>query len=135
MDLNKISLFNMMTQRMNWLSQRQSLLAGNIANANTPGYKPKDLKELSFKTMLRQSSGSELGVARTNGAHMVGSTGAAGKHKAVEIKSHETTPNGNAVVLEEQLMKSGETRMNYTMTLNLYRKHVDMIKTALGGGR
>ena len=135
MDLNKIPLFSMMTQRLKWLSQRQSVLAQNIANANTPGYKPRDLKELNFKSMVGKSSSSQLGVARTNGAHLSGITGGQGRYQTVKTAGYEATPTGNAVVLEEQLMKSGETRMDYTTTLNLYRKHIDMIKTALSSGR
>ena len=49
MNLSDIPLFRMMSQRMEWLSQRQQLLAHNVANANTPGYKSQDLKPLTFK--------------------------------------------------------------------------------------
>lgn len=134
MDLNKIPLFGVMTERLNWLSQRQTVLAQNIANANTPGYQPKDLKEPDFKAMLARSGGGNLDMARTQGNHLGGGSRAV-KHAPVESGSHETTPTGNGVVLEEQLMKTAETRMDYTATLNLYRKHVDMIKVALGSNR
>lgn len=135
MDLNTIPLFSMLTQRLNWLSQRQSVLAQNIANANTPGYKPKDLKELSFRTMLAKTSSATIGMAKTSGAHLAGTSKSQGTYKIIKSGSYETTPSGNAVVLEEQLMKSGETRMNYRTTLNLYRKHIELLKTALNAGR
>lgn len=134
MDLNKIPLFGIMTERLNWLSQRQSVLAQNIANANTPGYQPKDLKEPDFKAMVARSSGGNLTMARTQGNHLGGGVDA-GKHASVESGGQETTPTGNGVILEEQLMKTTETRMDYTTTLNLYRKHVDMIRVALGSNR
>ncbi len=135
MDLSKIPLFNMMATRLSWLSQRQGVLAQNIANANTPGYKPQDLKEPDFQMLLRRSMGGSLDLAKTRGVHLSGTAGGGGKFKAIEVAGAETTPMGNAVVLEEQLIKTAETRMQYTTTLNLYRKHVNMIKAALGGGR
>jgi len=137
MDLNKIPIFSVMTERLNWLGQRQAVLAQNIANANTPGYKPQDLKQPDFKSMVSQSqSGSGIGLARTQAGHIGGGkAGGTGNHKVIETDGQETTPTGNAVILEEQLMKTSETRMDYAATLNLYRKHVNMIKTAIGTGR
>ena len=135
MDLTKISLFNAMTQRLNWLSQRQSVLAQNIANANTPNYKPQDLKELDFVAMLSKSREGSLAMAQTREGHLGGGAVKAVNYKSFETTGQETTPTGNAVILEEQLIKTSETRMNYVTTLSLYKKHVDMIKMALGSGR
>ena len=135
MDLNKISLFNAKTQRLNWLSQRQSVLAQNIANANTPNYKPQDLKEPDFSAMLSKSREGSLVMAQTRDGHLGGGASQAVNYKTFATAGQETTPTGNAVILEEQFIKTSETRMSYTTILSLYRKHVDMIKTALGSGR
>jgi len=54
MDLNKIPVFAAITKRMHWLNQRQKVLADNIANSDTPGYAPKDLKEINFKRINDQ---------------------------------------------------------------------------------
>ncbi|MBT7747468.1 MAG: flagellar basal-body rod protein FlgB, partial [Alphaproteobacteria bacterium] len=48
---------------------------------------------------------------------------------------YETSPDGNSVVLEQQLMKVTETKMDYELMTNLYRKHMGMLRTALGRGK
>ena len=52
MDLNKLDIFRLTNSKMGWLSERQTVLAQNIANADTPGYKAKDLKVPDFSSML-----------------------------------------------------------------------------------
>ena len=49
-------------------------------------------------------------------------------------KTYETAPAGNSVVVEEQMMKLSQTQADYNQMVNLYRKHVDMLKTAIGRG-
>jgi flagellar basal-body rod protein FlgB len=47
----------------------------------------------------------------------------------------ETSPNGNSVVLEEQMAKLSETEISHRLTTNLYKKHLNMLKMAIGGRR
>jgi flagellar basal-body rod protein FlgB len=68
MDFSKIPLFQGLVQKMGWLAQRQQVLARNIANANTPGFKPKDIEKPDFSALLEgQSRGSAAG--RDGAAH------------------------------------------------------------------
>lgn len=133
MDLRKLPLFAMMSKRMAWLADRQQVLARNIANADTPGYEPRDLVPLGFKE-LAQTSLAGFRPTVTHAAHIAGSPGTrdTGFAETVQKDPVETTLSGNAVVLEEQLMKASQTAMDYETTTNLYRKHVSMIKDALG---
>jgi flagellar basal-body rod protein FlgB len=132
MDVNKIPLFASITRRMNWLNHRQKVLAENIANANTPGYKIKELKEPSFRDIMR--SGSKVRLVATSPSHIsppaIGGGGDFTVRKS--DKSYGASPNGNNVVLEQQLLKVAETRMDYNLMTNLYRKHMGMLRTALG---
>lgn len=135
MDLKNISLFSSLGQKLEWLSERQKVLAQNIANANTPGYKPQDLKKVSFSTHLEQyNSSAKLQMARDDNEHLSANGTGSGHFEIREERStfSETTPDGNAVNLEDELIKMGETQMDYTMAINLYKKHVGMMKTALG---
>ncbi len=135
MDLSKIPLFDMLTRRMNWLNSRQRVLSNNIANANTPDFTPLDLKKLDFrKLVLDRTTAPQLQLAKGRGGHLNGLLPPGVPHKTMLAPGHETTPAGNSVILEEQLMKMAETRADYRTTSNLYRKHVGMIKTALGVG-
>jgi flagellar basal-body rod protein FlgB len=135
MDLTKIPVFGAITKRMNWLQQRQRVLAQNIANANTPGYRPRDLKELDFKDVLRRSSGMKM--TATNPQHIAAKSPSQLERFGTRMQkdTYEASPDGNAVVLEEQMLKVTENRMDYELMTNLYRKHINMLRTAMGRGR
>ena len=139
MDLKNISLFKTLDQKMSWLNERQKVLAQNIANANTPGYASQDLKKVSFQSHLNKASSSGNGQAATvmktsDPRHLSGMGGVAGTFEIRQQNSEflETTPDGNTVDLERELAKMAEVQMEYTMAANLFRKHVSMLKTALG---
>ena len=132
MDLKKLPLFDLMARRMSWLAQRQEVLAQNIANANTPDYTPQDLKPMSFGEEMKRLA--PVDPERTSELHMAGTV----VRKPTPFRSvdqrkrYEVAPDGNSVVVEEQMVKVAETQMDYQLVTNLYRKHVDMIKTATG---
>ncbi|MGQ0662785.1 MAG: flagellar basal body rod protein FlgB [Pseudomonadota bacterium] len=133
MDLNSLPLFQMISGRMGWLSERQKLLAQNVANADTPGYKPRDLKPLNFRTLLadaaarRKPAGSEAGQRGPG-------TGIEGALARARQKPAESAPSGNAVSIEAEVMKVAETAMDHQLTTNIYRRQLGMIRTALGRG-
>ena len=133
MDLFQLKLFQRMSERMGWLGARQEVLAQNIANADTPDFVPHDMKALKFVDHLNQVA--PITQARTNAMHM-GGTGQpdASIDEQKTKKQYETAPVGNAVVLEEQMVKLADAQSNYQLMTNLYRKHVDLFKMALGRG-
>lgn len=132
MDLKKLPLFDLMARRMSWLAQRQEVLAQNIANANTPDYTPQDLKPMSFGEEMKRLA--PVNPDRTSELHMAGTVvrKPAPFRSDDQRKRYEVAPDGNSVVVEEQMVKVAETQMDYQLVTNLYRKHVDMIKTAIG---
>lgn len=135
MDFSNLGLFKLITRRIDWLSQRQEVLAGNIANADTPGYRPLDLKP--FSDHLASAGGASAAMVTTHAGHLrpdaapVSSGG--GTDRIDDI--YEASPTGNEVVLEQQLIRVSETAMQHQLALNLYRKHAGMIRAALGRGR
>ncbi len=132
MILENFQLFSMLTKRMAWLGKRQQVLAQNIANADTPKYVPKDLPQIDFRRMAATAAG-RIGIATTNPRHLVGTRAINAEFKPEPAEqSHELKPDGNAVSLEDQLMKVSQTVMEYQVMTSLYRKHVSMIKMALG---
>ena len=131
MDLKKLSIFRMMTDKMDWLSQRQSLLAQNVANSDTPGYAARDLEPLTFG---KEAGGFSMALARTHAAH-VQLGGREGAYRVRDQREpYETAPAKNGVVREEQMVKLGETQADHQLINNLYRKHVHMLHLALGRG-
>jgi flagellar basal-body rod protein FlgB len=133
MDLFKIPLFQRLTERMNWLGAREKVIAQNIANSDTPSYQPKDVVPLDFGDHLKKLAPVE--PKRTNARHVVGTIPPGDPvDSKKQRKTYESAPAGNSVVLEEQLMKLSQTQADYSQITNLYRKHVDMLKTAIGRG-
>jgi flagellar basal-body rod protein FlgB len=134
MDFSKQPLFAMISQRIGWLTDRQRVLAENVANADTPDYKPRDLKEPSFEKMMRNAS-SSLTPSRTNGRHMSlsGERGIGAGDMSRE-KPLETTLSGNAVTLDVELMKISQTAHDHQLASGLYRKHLNLFRTVIGRG-
>jgi flagellar basal-body rod protein FlgB len=131
----KPGIFSLLGKRMDWLGQRQKVLAQNIANADTPDYAPRDLKPQEFRRMVERQFTALLKPAATQAGHIQTSTLRA-DDRAVEQKDrYETAPSGNAVVVEEQLIKVAQTQNDYNAITNLYKKQVAMMKMALRGGQ
>ena len=135
MGLNNTPIFAIMTKQMAWLTQRQEVLAQNIANSDTPGYRPQDLVPLKFRDLLRPTTLRGMPMKQTSGGHISATRQSSGFRGAKQKQTYETAPDGNAVVIEEQLMKVSENMGSYRLVTNLYRKHVNMIRIALGTGR
>jgi len=132
MDVEKFSLFSIVKRRMAWLGHRQEVLAQNIANADTPGYKARDIEKFEFKDVLKRENAG-LQMAATVKSHMGGQRKRVRDYaEAEDRKPFETSPNGNSVVLEEQMAKMSETSVSYQLTTELYKKHLGMIRMALG---
>lgn len=137
MDLDRIPLIGMLVRRMDFLGARQRVIAQNVANADTPGYKPRELSEESFAREVARATGGGLApvaVATTATGHMQGTRVADGsKARPERSGDYESTPSGNAVVLEQEMTRLAETQMDYDTITGIYRKQVAMIKTALRG--
>lgn len=145
MNLNKFAVFGMMRQRMDWLTDRQAVLAQNLSNADTPNYKTRDLKQPDFKRVLEANgvadrpnalkaagtSGGPVRLATTNTGHIGRQTVEQRSVPHATKRTGEPTPSGNDVNLEDQVSKVTETQMDYQVTANLYRKHLAMLKSVL----
>ena len=134
MDLSDLSLFSMMSRRMSWLTHRQKVLAHNIANADTPNYAPMDLRKPNFSKFLRPTV-ARTEMRTTSAKHIEAIHRPPNIRTDKEKETYEVAPDGNAVVIEEQLFKVNETQGSYRLATNLYKKHLSMIKAAIGRDR
>ena len=136
MDTSQIPLFAMLRQRLGYLGERQRVIAQNVANADTPGYAPRDLKAFKFTAQLQsQQLGVSVQPAQTSAGHMPGggarrSGVSAGAFKAVKGVDTETTLDGNSVVLEDQMIKMSEARMQYDAAIGFYQKSMALLRMA-----
>ncbi|SRR5258706_1677529 len=137
MDLADIPIFSMLRARMGYLSEKQRVISENVANASTPGYGPHDLKPFSFQVQVQAAAGPGS-MAVTHAGHMLPPGAKRGMNvKPVKTKDSETTMDGNSVVLEEEMMKLTNARMDYDAAVSFYQKSLDILKLATrkpGGG-
>ncbi|CAA9317246.1 MAG: Flagellar basal-body rod protein FlgB [uncultured Microvirga sp.] len=126
-------LISMLKTRMHWHQTRQKLLAENVSNADTPGFRPSDLREPAFRPT---GAAAAIGVAveRTNPAHMAATAGRAGEDPQ-SARSFEVTPSGNGVQLEDEMLKVAQNQSDYQLAASLYQKSMSMLKIAVGKGR
>ena len=144
MDITSIPLLAMLRGRMTYFAERQRLGAENIANASTPGYRPRDLAPFRFRVPgaasgSSRSSGSESVTVMevTHPAHQrpqdPESIAAARGLRPERPQSFETTLDGNQVSLEEEMLRMADSRMNYEAAIGFYQKSMTMIRTASRG--
>ncbi len=134
MDLNGVPLFSLLSGRMSWLSARQSVLAENVANADTPDYTARDLKPMDFENLVANAAGknSGTGLSTTNVRHIEIRPPAASGFDAEDAEGEGGSPGGNAVSIEQEMIKLSDTQIQYQTAANLYQKAVNMFRTALG---
>ena len=135
MEVSNIPLLSMLKDRMTWLSQRQDVLSQNVANADTPGYTARDLKPIDFAQALRNAASttaSSVTLASDDPRHIAVTTRSAGGFADVGTPDVESTPAGNSVSLEQEMIKVADTQAQFQAATNLYAKAIDMMKTAIG---
>ncbi len=117
MSIGDTPYFALLRARLDFLGDRQRLIAENIANAATPGYTPRDLDSAAFERAVeRAAKGGDMTripIAR-----------------AVSRPDSETTLDGNSVVLEDQAQRAMETRMAFETGLSLYQKGLQLMRMA-----
>ena len=130
MDMSGLSIVNLTKNKLDYLSEKQRVVATNIANANTPGYLAQDVEEPDFAAQVQRSVVSSQ-MAVTNPKHMTSTSSQNGHFKVVTPKPDTAlTIDGNGVVLEEQLNEASKAKAEYEKTLMIYNKYKSMMKTA-----
>lgn len=127
MDATRIGLFDLAEKRLVWTAQRQSVLAGNIANVNTPGFQARDVQ--SFESLL--SGTGTIEPARTQAAHLAG-TAASGLASLTKDPPKARALDGNSVALDQQLTKVADTETTQALVATIWKKYMGMFNTALG---
>lgn len=134
MNLNDIPLFQMLKSRLGYLDQRQQVIAENVANASTPGYVARDLKPFGFDAQVQSHLAmAAVAPSQTSAMHMAGTKPPPRRSqswKAESAPDSETTLDGNQVVLEEQMMKMTDARMNYDAAIGFYQKSLNLLRLA-----
>lgn len=125
-----LKLIDALVLRMNDLQNRQAVISQNIANADTPGYRARELRSPNFASLV---AGDSDGIRRPRielSATMRSLGG--GKLTTVAAEAAEEKPNGNNVSLESQVLAMGQVQSDYQAAASLYRKSMSLLKIAIG---
>ncbi len=131
MSLTDLPMFRAIKSKMQWHQARQGVLAENVANADTPGYRARDLKTFKVDEDLKLAKPG-LETTRTQAGHLSGVMRASSGGGQISPSTFETTPDGNNVVLEEQMMKVTQNQMDFQAAASLYSRSMKLLKTAIG---
>ena len=132
MGLMNMPVFAALTDKMRWHQTRQGLLAENVANAETPGYRGRDLAQYDFADRASAVSSATVTTSATQPMHFSVSSAEGSAFGAQRMANFEITPEGNGVTLEDEMMKVTTNLMDYQAATSLYQKSIKILRTAMG---
>jgi flagellar basal-body rod protein FlgB len=134
MAIADIPILSMLRTRLDWAQARQRVLAENVANSDTPKYRAHDLAPLKFEDapLASQRTVSAVSLTRTADSHLAGVGLSQSPYRSANARGFEVRPAGNAVNLEEEMMKVAANQMDFQTATALYTRSLNLIKTALG---
>jgi flagellar basal-body rod protein FlgB len=128
--ITDLTLFSMLRTRMQWHQERQRLLSENVANTDTPNYRPRDLAPLQFDRAMPEATA--VGLNRTEAGHIASSEASLSQFQAARFGGAAVRSTGSAVNLEDEMIKVAANQMDYQAATTLYTKSLGLIKTAIG---
>ena len=133
MSINDLPVLSALRTKMQWHQERQRVLAENISNSDTPNFRPRDLVEPKFDRNGSSAAGSmgSLAMMRTSSSH-IATSGAAPSFAQDSKSGFQTRPAGNAVNLEDEMLKVSANQMDYAAATSLYSRSLGLLKTAIG---
>jgi flagellar basal-body rod protein FlgB len=126
MDTPRTGPMALAERRLAWLEQRQQVLARNVANADTPGYRAQDLTP--FAQVLARTAPE---MARTQPNHIAPASAGGARP---DRRPATVSPDGNSVSLDREALRVAETDQAHALALALHRRWAGMFRTALGRG-
>lgn len=136
---SSLPLLDGIGRSMKNLSERQRVIAQNIANSETPGFKAREVAAPNFADLLPQDAGrpavAHPRIALTSGMSALGARQPMAGNIVPDRDTAETKPGGNNVSLEEQLLKMGQIQADFATMTGLYRKQMGLLKSAIGRGQ
>ncbi|MDQ0506670.1 flagellar basal body rod protein FlgB [Xanthobacter agilis] len=124
--MQPLYLFGLASRHSQWASVRQAAIAGNIANANTPGYKAVDAA--AFDAVLNQT---QLNVARTSESHLAAPSVDVPTRTLSAKDAWGVNNSGNSVSIEQEMMKANEVNSSFTLDTTIVRTFNRMILASL----
>ncbi len=121
-----VYLFDLASRQSQWLAARQTTISGNVANANTPGYRARDVEP--FADILDKT---KLTMAATNASHIGISPSRAEAAKVKKSDSWDIVHSKNSVSLEQEMIKAGEVNRQHSMNTTIVKTFHRMLLTSV----
>jgi len=121
-----VYLFDLASRQSQWLAARQTTISGNVANANTPGYRARDVEP--FADILDKT---KLTMAATNGGHIGFEPSRAEAAKVKKSESWDTVYSKNSVSLEQELIKAGEVNRQHSLNTSIVKSFHRMLLSSV----
>jgi flagellar basal-body rod protein FlgB len=121
-----VYLFDLTSRQAQWLAARQTTISGNVANANTPGYRARDVEP--FADVLDKT---KLSMAATNGGHIGFEPSQADSAKVKKSESWDTVYSKNSVSLEQELIKAGEVNRQHSLNTSIVKSFHRMLLSSV----
>jgi len=118
-------LFELASSQARWLELRQSTIATNVANANTPGFKARDVEP--FNKVL---DAVPVRLATTSPVHMQLSPAETDTRATAKKDSWDVVQSGNSVSLEQEMIKGSDVNRDYSMNSAIVRSFNRMVLTS-----
>lgn len=109
--------------RLHWLDARQRVLAQNVANADTPGFRPSDMRPFT-----QALAGAQAVVARTDPRHLAPARDA----RAQRERRVERSMDDNGVALDREATRIADSETAHALAVGLHRRYLGLFRTALG---
>jgi flagellar basal-body rod protein FlgB len=123
-----VSILQTATARLGYLSDVQNVLAGNLANIDTPGFQANNV--VPFADFMNGATGN-LAMLQTSSSDLLGQSTSPDAASPASLDAQHS-PDGNAVSLDQQLVQISKNETDQQFTANLYQAYMGMFKTALG---
>jgi flagellar basal-body rod protein FlgB len=124
--MEPIHLFDVAAKQARWLSMSQAVIAGNVSNANTPGYKAQSVQP--FADILDKT---QLQLASTNASHLDLSPAEQQDIAVKDEASWETTDSGNSVSLEQEMIKASDVNRSFSLNTSIVKAFHGMLLAAV----
>ncbi len=128
MDLN-LAVLGLASRLAAHASARQAVIAENVAHADTPGYRARDLDD--FASTL-QADARPFAARVTRAGHIAFGADPNGFEPREAAAFGAESPNGNSVSLEDQMMRAAKTRQTHDLALGVYGKTLDILRSGIG---
>ncbi|MEM1364464.1 MAG: flagellar basal body rod protein FlgB [Pseudomonadota bacterium] len=129
MDIGGLGVIGQIKGRMQWHHSRQNVLAQNVANVDTPGYRGKDFRPYEAREKL--DAQLRMRPVQTSAGHMQMVGSFSDGPRSTKVTGYETTPYKNSVTAEQEMLKVTQNQLDYQIATTVYQRNIGLLKMAV----